>query len=89
VQINKSQNYYDLYVVCIVNSSGRTVITSPAWKTTLRDVSFDPATNVADVFFPVLSGGTVTAGDSIVLTSIYGGNKKTISLQQGIIKISK
>jgi hypothetical protein len=64
------------------------------WQTNLpQNVTFDPTTNITDVFFPVLSGGiitTPTAGssnaDTIALSSY--GNIKTINLTNGYISIS-
>jgi prepilin-type N-terminal cleavage/methylation domain-containing protein len=94
--VSIGQGYYRLYIQCV--ASGATVqypsSNSTDWQTTLPgDVSFDSSTNVTNVFFPVLSGGFIADGDSIVLFSkslSLGNNKviKTISLTNGYISVS-
>jgi prepilin-type N-terminal cleavage/methylation domain-containing protein len=91
---NASHEYYVLYMQCVAGGidydyPDPSSITD--WRTNLpSDVLFGPATNVADVFFPILSGGVVTTpvdADSIVLTS--HNNTKTISFKNGIISVSQ
>ena len=97
VQINASDTsheYYALYISCTGNGVNAPETTDPLWQTPLpQNVSFDTtdtvATNIADVFFPVLSGGTTTKGndnaDSIVLTSY--GSTRTIRIINGYISV--
>jgi prepilin-type N-terminal cleavage/methylation domain-containing protein len=93
-----SHEYYFLYMKC-ATINGATIRYPDAnnvsdWQTNLpQNVTFDPTTNITDVFFPVLSGGiitTPTAGssnaDTIALSSY--GNIKTINLTNGYISIS-
>jgi prepilin-type N-terminal cleavage/methylation domain-containing protein len=92
VQVSVTQKNYQLYMECVGNGV-KTQNKPNEWKTPLpSNVFFDAATNnVTDVFFPVLSGGTLTTGsgnaDSIVLKSNYNIPPKTISLKQGYISI--
>jgi prepilin-type N-terminal cleavage/methylation domain-containing protein len=93
VRINTTQNYYALYIQCVANSVS-VQNTSSEWQTSLSsngDIVFDSATNIADVFFPILSGGIITKGsgnaDTIAIKS-YGQTKK-ISLKNGYISISQ
>jgi prepilin-type N-terminal cleavage/methylation domain-containing protein len=94
VQISADQQAYSLYIRCVSNTGIPTSYTDPKLQTNLpKDVSFDSTTNVTDVFFPVLSGGIISDGDSIVLKIYDGINSgyitKKISISQGIISVSQ
>ena len=84
VQINKTQKYYQLYIECIANGVAASH-TSIEWQTPLSD-NITITTNVTSVFFPVLSGGIISDGESIALSSY--GNTKTINLTNGYISVS-
>jgi prepilin-type N-terminal cleavage/methylation domain-containing protein len=85
---------YSFYLACMTNTGIMSKSPDPDTTTDLQtilphDVVIDPATNITDVFFPVLSGGFVTKGtgaaDSIILTSY--GNTKTIKFVNGYISV--
>lgn len=90
------EGYYALYISCTGNNVNVPVVqTNDAWQTPIpkNDVIFDPATNITDVFFPVLSGGIITKGNgsagSIIISSKYAGiSRKTIHLSQGYISVT-
>jgi len=89
VSINTANKYYALYIECVasgVKTQYPNPVTSSDWRTALsNDVSFDSSTNITNVFFPILSGGIIADGDSIVLSSY--GNLKTIRIVDGYISI--
>jgi hypothetical protein len=96
VQANgKTLGYYKLYLECVANGVEVQYpdLSRSDWQTNLpSNVTFDTtATNITDVFFPVLSGGVLITGtgntDTIALTSY--GNTKTIKFTNGIISISQ
>ncbi|MGA2911509.1 MAG: prepilin-type N-terminal cleavage/methylation domain-containing protein [Candidatus Levyibacteriota bacterium] len=83
---NANPKYYALYIQCL-NSNGQPapITTDSKWRTTLSsDITIK--TNVTSVFFPILSGGIISDGDNITLSSY--GNTKTINLQNGYISVS-
>jgi len=94
----KTLGYYKLYIECVANGVEIQYpdLSGSDWQTNLpSDVTFDtPATNISDVFFPVLSGGVLITGtsgsanpDTIALISYR--NTKTIKFTNGIISISQ
>jgi prepilin-type N-terminal cleavage/methylation domain-containing protein len=90
VLISTTNRYYSLYIECI-RGEVKTQYPDPGssndWRTPLpNSVSFDASsTNITNVFFPILSGGIISNGDSIVLSSY--GNMKTIRVGNGYISI--
>jgi prepilin-type N-terminal cleavage/methylation domain-containing protein len=88
VQIIKNANpkYYALYIQCVnSNSQLGPIVSDPKLQVPIpTDITL--TTSVASVFFPILSGGIVSDGDSIILSSY--GNTKTINLTNGYISIS-
>jgi prepilin-type N-terminal cleavage/methylation domain-containing protein len=91
----KTLGYYKLYLECVANGVEHQYpdLSRSDWQTNLpSNVIFDTtATNITDVFFPVLSGGVLITGslstDTIALTSY--GNTKTVKFINGIISISQ
>jgi prepilin-type N-terminal cleavage/methylation domain-containing protein len=89
---------YRLYIECMASGEPREYPDSGIndWQTSLpSDVNFDQSTNIADVFFPVLSGGIITTptpgsatADKIVLKSNYNISPKTINIINGYISIA-
>jgi prepilin-type N-terminal cleavage/methylation domain-containing protein len=81
VSINIAQNSYTLYIQC----SGQNK-TNSAWDVSLPiDISFDQS-SATNIFFPVITGAIVSDKNSIVLDG-YPGSTKTISINQGNIRI--
>jgi prepilin-type N-terminal cleavage/methylation domain-containing protein len=83
---NTIPKYYELYIQCgNPNGTRGPIVSDPALQVPIpTDITM--TTRVTSVFFPVLSGGFITDGDSITLSSY--GNTKTINLTNGYISIS-
>ncbi len=83
ISINIAQNFYTLYIQC----SGQNK-TNSAWDTKLpTGISLDQS-SATSIFFPVITGAIVSDKNSVILNG-FVGDTKTISIDQGNIRISQ